>query len=110
MSDEHLLFGDGEVSHHRVIRRFSAGDPRRWMKEELQAMRVTPWYLKEAVSDEQPAAVTDRPQMMTIRGGHILPMRKKPLTPGCSGCSHAGEPSHGFRHSVECRAAKKKMA
>ncbi len=78
------------------------------MKDELQAMRVTPWTLKEIPNDEQPAAVMDRPQStVMIRGGHILPMRKKPLTLGCSGYAHAGEPSHGFRHSVECRAAKR---
>ena len=107
ISDEHLLFADGEVSHHRVVRRFSAGDPRRWMTEEIQAMRVTPWNLKE-IPEEQPAAVLDKPQTtMKVRGGHILPLRKKPLTPGCAGCAHVGQPSHGFRHSVECRAAKR---
>ena len=73
VSDEHLLFADGEVSHHLVVRRFSAGDPRRWMRDELQAMRVTPWTLKEIPNDEQPAAVMDRPQSaVMIRGGHIL--------------------------------------
>ena len=33
---------------------------------------------------------------------------RKGLTPGCSGCAHAGEPSHGIRHSVEFRAAKRR--
>ena len=79
------------------------------MKQELQAMRVTPWTLKEIPNDEQPTAVMNRPQStVMIRGEHILPMRKKPLTPSCSGCAHAGKPSHGFRHSVECRAAKRR--
>ena len=45
---------------------------------------------------------------MKVRDGHILLLRKKPLTPGCAGCAHVGQPSHGFRHSVECRAATRR--
>ena len=72
-------------------------------------MRVTPWNLKEIPDNEQPTAALDRPQTtVMVRGGHILPLRQKPLTPGRAGCAHVGQPSHGFRHSVECRTAKKR--
>ena len=43
MSDEHLVYADGEVSHHRTIRRFAEKDPRRWQKELVVDMRVTPY-------------------------------------------------------------------
>ncbi len=47
LSDEHLVYAQGEATHHRTRRRFAENDPRRWMKEEASAMRVTPWYMKE---------------------------------------------------------------
>ena len=73
-------------------------------------MRALPWMLREAEVVE--------PRRQKIRGAgeaagpestavpQILPMRQRPLTAGCAGCAHRGEPSHGFHHSIYCRKQK----
>ena len=108
LSDEHLVYVQGEVTHHRTIRRFAENDPRRWMKEDVMAMRVTPWCIREADEPERGPVTTIvpndvRPPSTTSTTHRIRPMRRRPLTPGCAACAHTGQPSHGYRHSVVCR-------
>ena len=96
VSDERLLYSAGEVTHHRKIRRFAENDPRRWQKEEVLAMKFTPWYIKETAEMEQKRAtgvpvaldVGERPGRPALGAkGHILPQRQRPLTPSCAACS-----------------------
>ena len=54
VSDEHLLYSSGEVTHHGTSRRFAETDPRRWQREEVLAMRVTPWYIMRWSSSARP--------------------------------------------------------
>ena len=37
-SDEHWIYGNHEVSHHKSIRRISEMDPRWWIAEEVVAL------------------------------------------------------------------------
>ena len=110
LSDEHLLYSSGEITHHRTIRRFAETDPRRWQKESILDMKVTPWATKETNRGEQDTAQgADLDAGLRLGGttlgqkSHILPLRQRPQTPGCAACARTGQPSHGFRHSVKCR-------
>jgi len=97
-SDGHLVLAEMEVKHVRCVRRFEANDPRRWQPEDVLSMTVTPWCSKEA-----PGGAASSAPALPLSRQPVQGIRQRPLTPGCAACARTGQPSHGFRHSVDCR-------
>ena len=115
-SDANIVYHDGKVSEFRTIRRVAASDPRRWEPETIQSLTVTPWKLEDRdVLAEAAVAKQEQHLAKTVSSStpssveqakKIIPLRARPLTPGCSACARQGHFGHGFRHSVECQRRK----
>ena len=114
------MHNDGKVGEFRTMRRLALTDPRRWDKDVVKDLNVTPWRLQDPEVRAQAAAATTRepsranligfwlltPAAATARAERIVPLRQRPSTPGCAACAKRGLPNHGFRHSVECKRRK----
>ena len=121
-SDAHIVYVDGRVGEYHTVRRMAETDPRRWDSDMVKTLNVTPWRLQDAeVRAEAAASSSTRqpPLKYTLPGGatmssssaaagteQIVPMRLRPLTPGCAACAKRGQASHGMRHSMECKRRK----
>ncbi len=115
-SDTHIVYDDGKVGEHRTIRRFAVTDPRRWGRDAVKNLTVTPWRLQDTEIRAQAAVAMTRepsranlvgaglmtPAAAAARAERVVPLKQRPSTPGCAACSKRGQPGHGFRHSVEC--------
>ena len=120
-SDAHIVYVDGRVGEYHTVRRMAETDPRRWDSDTVRTLNVTPWRLQDAEVRADAAASTSTRQTMryTLPGEaampslsatagteQIVPMRLRPLTPGCAACAKRGQASHGMRHSIECKRRK----
>ena len=113
-SDAHIVYVDGRVGEHHTIRRLAENDPRRWDLDTVRNLTMTPWRLQDVEVRAQAAAATSKettrfsmpsgammtPAAVDFRAEQIV---LRPSTPGCAACAKRGLPSHGFRHSVECK-------
>ena len=79
------------VTTHRCIRMQMDGDARKWESLVVQNLKVTPWKLM--VLESESRALQQQRQLVRVvpKQAAIVPLRQRPLTPGCSACSKLKE-------------------
>ena len=72
-SDSHIVYNDGKVGEFKTIRRFALTDPRRWDKDIVKDLTVTPWHLQDPeVRAQAAAATTKEPLDAMITGAGVM--------------------------------------